>query len=404
VLLRHRFLVLSFVGLTILAISNNVSVGPWNLQIPLPQKIHELASIVRASGRLFWPVWYALVLLMIWIISRAYSKKLASTILVLACVIQIADTSAGWLPLRQRLSSIPSSTPPWIGFLKSPFWADAAKRYQAVEVIPLMPGQGQLQWQTLGAYAATYHLKTNAVLLSRTDAQKVASANQATYLKMRQGQYDPNTLYILGNEMVIPALMHLKDTDLLARIDGMNVLAPGWRACQECVPVPKGEWVKKVKIPEFTAEELILFSRGSKGSNYLVDVGIQDQADQGWAYPEELGVWLAGKSAHILIPLPQDVKVGNAIFTLSTLLPHNHSAQELEIFSDGILRFKGMINSQDPKDVLIPIEVQDHLQGFLKLEFVPKYRFIPKKIGFGDDDRQLSIWLISVSLKSHDAH
>jgi hypothetical protein len=398
-LLRHRFLVLSFIGLTILAISNNVSVGPWNLQIPLPQKIYELASIVRASGRMFWPVWYALVLLMIWVISRAYSKKLASIILVLACVIQIVDTSAGWLPLRQRLSSTPSSTPPWIGGLKSPFWADAAKRYQAVEVIPLASGQGQLHWQALGAYAATYHLKTNAVYLARADAQKVASANQETYLKMRKGQYDPNTLYILGNEMVIPALMHLKDTDLLARIDGMNVLAPGWRTCQECVKVDRGEWVEKVKIPPFTVGEKILFNKGSKGTAYLVDVGIQDQHDLGWSFPEVFGVWLAGESAKILVPLPQGVELSKTFFIIRILLPANNPPQLLLVLSDGVVRSKQVLPIADQYQLEIPITQQDLMQGFLKLEFVPSHRFSPRIMGMGDDDRRLSIGLISAEFQ-----
>jgi hypothetical protein len=392
VLLRHRFLVLSFVGLTILAISNNVSVGPWNLQIPLPQKIYELFSIVRASGRMFWPVWYALVLLMIWIISRAYSKKLASIILVLACLIQIADTSAGWLPLRQRLSSIPSSAPPWIGFLKSPFWVDAAKRYQAVEVIPLMPGQGQLQWQTLGAYAAKYHLKTNAVYLARVDAQKVTSANQETYLKMRQGQYDPNTVYILGNEMVIPALMHLKDTDLLARIDGMNVLAPGWRTCQECVKVDKGEWVRR-DIPRLDINQPITFSKNSKGSQFLVDVGMQDQSDIGWSYPESFGVWLTGERAILLLPIPEKSFPKEIVLNLRALISASRPIQELEIFSDGQLRFSGGLIQPDKNEVVVALTRQDLNQGFIKLEFVPKNRASPKKIGIGDDDRKISIGL-----------
>jgi len=306
-LLHHRFLVLSFVGLTILAISNNVSVGPWNLQIPLPQKIYDLASIVRASGRMFWPVWYALVLLMIWVISRAYSKKVASIIFVLACVIQIADTSAGWLPLRQRLSTTPSSTPPWLGFLKSPFWADAAKRYKAVEVIPLAPGQGQLHWQTLGAYAAQNHLKTNAVFLARADAQKVAITNQETYLKMRQGEYDPNTLYILGNEMVIPALMHLKDSDLLARIDGMNVLAPGWRDCQECVKVDKGEWVSE-KVPRGAVRTFIFDRNHAANSTFLLP--------SGWGNSEAWGTWSEGYFSKITLPL--DITTGISRITFFT--------------------------------------------------------------------------------------
>jgi hypothetical protein len=316
----------------------------------------------------------------------------ASIILVLACVIQIADTSAGWLPLRQRLSTTPSSTPPWIGSLKSPFWADAAKHYQAVEDIPLASGQGQLHWQTLGAYAATYHLKTNAVYLARVDAQKVTSANQATFLNMRKGQYDPNTLYILGNEMVIPALMHLKDSDLLASIDGMNVLAPGWRTCQECVKVDKGEWVRR-EMPQFSMNQIIRFNKNSKGSQLLVDVGVQDQADIGWAYPEDFGTWLAGEKATLILFIPEKSTPKEIVLNLRALLAINRSSQGLDILSDGVLRYRDNIQQPDNITIVIALTAQELQQGFIKLEFVPKTRIAPKDIGMGDDVRKLSIGL-----------
>ncbi len=390
-LLRHRFLVLAFVGLTILAISNNVSVGPWNLQIPLPQKIHELASIVRASGRMFWPVWYALVLLMIWMISRAYSKKIASIILVLACLIQIADTSAGWLPLRERLSTAPSSTPPWIGSLKSPFWADAAKRYQAVEVIPLAPGQGQLHWQTLGAYAATYYLKTNAVYLARADAQKVASANQQTYLKMRQGQYDPKTLYILGNEMVIPALMHLKETDLLARIDGMNVLAPGWRACQECVKVDKGEWASEM-VPQGAVRSFIFNRNNAATSIFLLP--------SGWGNSEAWGTWSEGYFSKITLPLDMSTSISRITFKAKALVTHAHPKQDLIIWFNGVKVADLSLQQWHGNIFELPLKGVDLSNRVLTIDFQLLNPIRPSQLGItSDDDRLLAIGIESIELK-----
>jgi hypothetical protein len=169
----------------------------------------------------------------------------------------------------------------------------------------LAPGQGQLHWQALGAYAATYHLKTNAVYLARADAQKVASANQETYLQMRQGQYDPNTLYILGNEMVIPALLHLKDTDLLARIDGMNVLAPGWRRCQECVPVPKGEWVSEM-VPQGAVHSFVFNRSYAATSTFLLP--------SGWGNSEAWGTWSEGNFSKIVLPLSTSTGISRIIF------------------------------------------------------------------------------------------
>ena len=98
---KYRGLALAFLLLLILAISNNISIGPWNMHIPLPEKAYGLLGIVRASGRLFWPIWYALVLSFIYLVCRTYSRKSAWAILFLAVGLQVYDTHPGWKSLHK---------------------------------------------------------------------------------------------------------------------------------------------------------------------------------------------------------------------------------------------------------------------------------------------------------------
>jgi hypothetical protein len=306
-------------------------------------------------------------------------------------VIQIVDTSAGWLPLRQRLSTAPSSTLPWLGGLKSPFWADAAKRYQAVEVIPLASGQGQLHWQALGAYAATYHLKTNAVYLARVDAQKVASANQATYLKMRKGQYDPNTLYILGNEMVIPALMHIKDADLLARIDGMNVLAPGWRTCQECVKVDRGEWVSKM-VPQGGASSFIFNRNNAATSTFLLP--------SGWGNAEAWGTWSEGYFSKITLPLGSSTGISRLTFKAKALVTPAHPKQDLIIWVNGVRVADLSLQQWHGNIFEVPLKGVNLSNGVIAIDIQMLTPIRPSQLGItSDDDRLLAIGIESIELK-----
>ena len=53
---KHLFIFLCLVCLTLFALSNNLSIGPWTLAIPLSEKLFSIASILRASARMFWPV------------------------------------------------------------------------------------------------------------------------------------------------------------------------------------------------------------------------------------------------------------------------------------------------------------------------------------------------------------
>jgi hypothetical protein len=56
--LKHRFFVTALLILLLFAMSNRVVVGSWEHTFPIPQWLYNFASILRGSGRLFWPLWY----------------------------------------------------------------------------------------------------------------------------------------------------------------------------------------------------------------------------------------------------------------------------------------------------------------------------------------------------------
>ena len=87
---------LALLGFTVFAASNNVGVGLHDFPYPLPPWIGPVAGLVRASGRLFWPVFYALLLAVVALIVRAYPARVSLGLLTAAVAIQVVDTSAGW--------------------------------------------------------------------------------------------------------------------------------------------------------------------------------------------------------------------------------------------------------------------------------------------------------------------
>ena len=111
--------------------------------------------------------------------------------------------------------------------LHSPFWAKAAARFQEIEV-PQRPVAG---W----SYASFVHVAGPA-------AEQRKYVDQFEYLwspdVTRPKQFDdkilPHTLYILAPALKDRAERAMnKTTDLLATIDGVLVLAPGWKSPRE---------------------------------------------------------------------------------------------------------------------------------------------------------------------------
>ena len=90
------YLFMSFL-LTIIALTNNISFSNISvLEFELPKYIYGLLSIIRASGRLFWPVYYIIFIASIVIIYKKFSKKISICILSLLFFIQIIDISKGF--------------------------------------------------------------------------------------------------------------------------------------------------------------------------------------------------------------------------------------------------------------------------------------------------------------------
>lgn len=88
---RNWTLVLAALMLTILALSPIITIGNYYVGIPVPSWLISLWSIVRASGRLFWPVNYLLILVGVVGIQRLFKQRVAVIILLIALGVQVWD-------------------------------------------------------------------------------------------------------------------------------------------------------------------------------------------------------------------------------------------------------------------------------------------------------------------------
>lgn len=230
---RHPLLLPAAGAVLLFALTNRIGIGSYEFEFPLPEKLYYLASVFRASGRMFWPVFYLVALGILYAVVRYGPPRLIVAVLSVALVLQIADTRAGWRPMRQRFDTEPSQT--WPQALTGPFWEQAAARYTRVRHIA--PKSMAPHWAQLSFFAGTHGMTTDAVYLARVSRDAMRQSEQNAAARLRDGRYEADTLFILDNRSVQAARATLNDDDILVRVDGLNVLAPGWNRCTTCMPV-----------------------------------------------------------------------------------------------------------------------------------------------------------------------
>jgi len=382
---RYIYLVIALIGLALFAISNNIALGPWGFSIPISDSLRNSASILRASARLFWPVYYVLILIIIYGVIRGYSKKKAILILSICLLIQVVDSSAGWWPKRKNLFMLPASsvmgTP-----LQNPFWEEAAKHYKNVVVILPQDG-GSIDWKVFADYAAKYHLKTNSAYLARYDIAKLEAEKTKLLGQLESGHFDPDTLYILEDDRAIASLQKVNlRNDLVARIDGFNVIAPDWNVCSQCTQVDLGKSLSSL-LPSIG--QSINFGKGSQ-QEFLMKL------NGNWAQPESWGIWSIGPRAILVLPIPKGRVPDELVLVVRALVSPSRPIQRVNIFINGLPIQTVELSKAQGNEIRIPLSpalLQNH---YLEIVFELPGAHSPKSVGIGEDERMLAVGIEQV--------
>lgn len=380
---KRPFFLICLLALTLYSFSHQIGVGPNNFSLGLPQKLHSFFSTLRSSGRLFWPVWYVLVLTAIYVVIRNTSKKQATGLLFLVLLIQVADTSAKWWPRRTQLSA--SLGPELSSLLRNPFWREAASHYPEVVRRPLVANPPD--WNVLAQYAAKFHMGTDSVYLARIDEAKVAQVNQQFVAQLSQGQWNARALYAVDNTLVLPVLAQLDPTvDVFARIDGQNIFAPGWKQCATCPKIDISLLLEN-QMPKWKVGQTISFDNRAPKKDFVLTSGW-------WQWPESWGTWSTEKHAQVNFLIPQGQSKQLTLYARALIAP-NHASQRVQMTINGQTMLTIELAAAEHNPIVIPITTQMRKQGYLSISFEFLDAISPRMLGMGGDDRLLAIGLES---------
>lgn len=105
VLKQNLILILCMLFMTIFAVTNNITWDDQTLfSVPISKQLVETASIFRSSGRMFWPVYYLIMLSAIYFFLSISSEKYMIAILSLLLFVQVYDMRDMFLFRYERMA------------------------------------------------------------------------------------------------------------------------------------------------------------------------------------------------------------------------------------------------------------------------------------------------------------
>ncbi|GAA5234653.1 hypothetical protein FOZ76_20680 [Verticiella sediminum] len=382
---RHWVAYLGLAGFFVFALSNNVGLGTHTWSYPIPGFFDKLAGYFRSSGRMLWVVYYAVFFAAIVLVVRGYPRRVALVLLGLALAVQLADTSAGWRPLRAHWGKTPGGD--WNLPMRDPFWEAAATRYTRLRWAP--PENAGPYWRELSAFADKHGMATDAIYLARVRYRALETQRADIARRVETGEYDPDTLYVLADGAFGAAVMlGDRERDLFARIDGLNVIAPGWKGCRDC-PGLAHEADAQGSMPPLASGASLSFTEADNGGARYLGLG--------WSQREAWGTWSDGRHASLLLPLDRSAP-RELLLDVQPLLGENLPAQRVQVRVDGAEVADFTVTARQTVSLAVPGAPQGGVR-MTRVELTLPDAARPVDIGGGEDLRRLGLGLIGLTVR-----
>jgi hypothetical protein len=241
---ENIIIMLACLGLFVVGLSNSIYVGNYHVgNFSLPPFALQFFAVIRASGRMIWPLTFLVIAISIVLTSRFLGRLVASVALVGAIGLQAYDSIPA---VAVSKSMFVREGPP--DFLISPLWQEIGKRYSNILIVfpsdfpilqPVNPdfwaADYSFLWRELGIFALENDMSINAFYFMREAHLRDERASVDLRIDLHAGNIDPDTLYVFTNSHYWELLKRThKDDDLIGILDTLPILAPGLSDCSNC--------------------------------------------------------------------------------------------------------------------------------------------------------------------------
>ena len=393
-------------GLSLFAITHHIGIGLWEWGFSLPQAVLAVAAILRASARMFWPVYYLIYLFVIYQLCHFYTKQVAIVLLSILLLVQSIDLHAGWA--KNRLATARTEPAQYSNPLPDPLWGDLLARYQKIKIVPsrqqINPDNMARflvhEWKRFGRVASQLGIGTNATYLTRGDQpEKRIAVNTELLERMQEVRYEEDTLYIINDHEVGIAFCGKAKPDpeaLYVRVDGYNVLAPHYGK----------ERALELQAKLKSQAQTINFSAQRPDLQENIFFGIQPDGKPipfvamcaGWSEAEAFGTWSNGPNAALYLTLPKG-KPKVLVLHFRTYLNERHPMQQVLVSINDRADISLQLTRMHGNQLSLPLTAADWERGGVLVRFAFSNPASPKRFGNSGDERNLGIALESAEFK-----
>ncbi|MGA9659581.1 MAG: DUF6311 domain-containing protein [Asticcacaulis sp.] len=269
-------LILPFIVLLLIALSNHAQVYGYTIwKFQLPDFLRGPAAILRASGRLTWPMTYLLIIAALVVLFKS-RPRLIAVMLPLILVIQAYDIHGLSVAMRKATSLSASNqiyyTTP------SPAWDALIRDSKGIDFYPANVHLNEKLFYELTWRATSAAKPVNTMYAARVNLIQLAH-QEAGMDAFKRGITNPDRLFVFLKQCDVPSVLWPK----LRMLDGVWIIPP---AGTPDMGLPRPEWSP--------LRSEVRFGWLDQGTCLL---------DENWSPPDNDGVWSEGPTANLRIPI-----------------------------------------------------------------------------------------------------
>ena len=301
----------------IIAFSNSVNFGKFEIfSFQLPIFLYAPLSVIRASGRLIWPVYY---LILIFSIYSFFKFKFRAKYLFLILMLQLIDLSPGI-----NESFILKKPTIQKEFINNPIWSTISNNFKNIKSTSISNRSDHFSVIASLLIEEKFDT-TNLFRLGRYNREEASIYRSKLYKNLIEKKIDNDTAYIVDN---FDHLRHLKyifrdSVHGFFNINGIWMILPGQRHLMTLEDKKKLEKINYKKVKP----------------NKMISVKIKNKdgvLGMGWSHPsygrtiKTEGAWTEGYSSNILF-IP-DKKINSIIINVSKTIFKNQNLSNIDFF------------------------------------------------------------------------
>lgn len=271
-----KYLILPFIALFLIAVSNHAQFYGYTVwHFELPQWLRGPAAVLRASGRLVWPITYCLILAALVVLFKS-RPKWVGVILPAILLIQVYDIS-GVAKAMRRATSLATGGETYF-VTPDPAWDTLVSHSTGIDFYPPNVHLNDRLFYELTWRATSQSKPVNTMYAARQNLIQIAHEREGR-LAFKRGTVRNDRLFVFLKQCDVPPALQSR----VRMVDGFWVIPPD---SARNLPLDKPLW-----DPITTRIRFGWLDQG----NCLID--------QNWNGQEYDGVWSDGAQADVVVPI-----------------------------------------------------------------------------------------------------